>query len=114
KRVPSYDLELVMTAVLIQRQIGGNLAEMMDSIAFTIRERIRLLADIASITAESKMSMWLLGLLPVALLMFLATFEQDYMLPFINDDRGRLMLIAAGTLEVVGMLIIRRLADIRA
>ena len=113
QRVPSYDLELVMTAVLIQRQSGGNLAEMMDNIAFTIRERIRLIADIASITAESTMSMWLLSLLPVGLLMLMAVTQPDYMLPFMTDPRGRMLLVGAGFMEIVGVLVMRKLADIR-
>jgi tight adherence protein B len=113
KRVPSYDLELVMTAVLIQRQIGGNLAEMMDNIAFTIRERTRLIADIASITAESTMSMWVLSLLPVFLMVLLAVTQADYMVPFMTDPRGRMMLVAAGVMEVLGVLIMRRLANVK-
>ncbi|MBI4212890.1 MAG: type II secretion system F family protein [Chloroflexi bacterium] len=112
-RVPSYDLELVMTAVLIQRQIGGNLAEMMDNIAFTIRERTRLLGDIASITAESNMSMWLLSLLPVGMLILLAVIQADYMLPFLTDPRGRILLVGAAVMETAGVFAMRRLANVQ-
>lgn len=112
KRVGSYDVELVMTGVLIQRQIGGNLAEMMDNAVHTIRERIRLLGDIASIVAESRMSMWLLSALPILLLSFMALTMPDYTLPFLNDPRGRLMLVAAGVMEVLGVLVMRRLSTV--
>ena len=112
QRVPSYELELVMTSVLIQRQIGGNLAEMIDNIAFTVRERTRLLGDIASITAESRLSMWLLSLLPVALLVFLAVAQPDYMLPFLTDPRGRILLVSAGVMEVLGVVMMKRLAQV--
>lgn len=112
-RVPSYDMELVMTAVLIQRQIGGNLAEMMDNIAFTIRERTRLIADIASITSESTMSMWVLSLLPVALLVFMAVTQPQYMGPFMTDPRGRMMLIGAACMEIAGVLVMRRMANVK-
>lgn len=114
QRVPSYDLELVMTAVLIQRQIGGNLAEMLDNIAFTIRERTRLLADIVSLTAESKMSMWLLSLLPIGLLILMAVTQPDYTFPFLTDPRGRVLLVGAGVMELLGVLIMRRMSDIKA
>jgi tight adherence protein B len=112
-RVPSYDLELVMTAVLIQRQIGGNLAEMMDNIAFTIRERTRLIADIASITSESTMSMWVLSLLPIGLLVFMAVTQAEYLGAFMTDPRGRMMLVGAGVMEVAGVLVMRRMADVK-
>lgn len=112
RRTPSYDLELAMTAVLIQRQVGGNLAEMMDIIAHTIRERLRLLGDIASITAESKMSMWLLSLLPIFLLVIMSITQPDYMLPFLMDPRGRILLTGAGVLEVVGVVIMRRISNV--
>lgn len=111
-RVPSYDLELIMTAVLIQRQVGGNLAEMMDNIAHTIRERVRLLEDISTITSESRLSMWLLGLLPIILMIFMAVIQPDYVLPFLTDPRGRLMLLGAGLMEVVGVLLMRKIAAI--
>lgn len=114
RRVPSYDLELVMTAVLIQRQIGGNLAEIMDKIAFTIRERTHLIADIASITAEAKLSMGLLSVLPIGLLIFMAATQPDYMLPFMTDPRGRIMLVSAAMMEIVGVLMLRRFGDVQA
>lgn len=113
QRVPSYDLELIVTAVLIQRRAGGNLAEMMDNIAHTIRERVALLGEIRTITAESRMSMWLLALLPIGLLLILSTANPTYIEPLMVDPRGRLILMGAGGLEFMGVLILRRLANIR-
>lgn len=112
KRIDSYDVELVMTGVLIQRQIGGNLAEMMDNTVTTIRERIRLLGDIDSIIAESRLSMWLLTGLPVFILVFLAIAMPDYTLPFLEDPRGRLMLLAGGVFEVFGVIVMKRLSNV--
>ncbi len=112
RRTPSYDLELAMTAVLIQRQVGGNLAEMMDIIAYTIRERLRLLGDIASIISESRLSMWLLSLLPVFLVVIMSIVQPDYMLPFLMDPRGRILLLGAAVLEVIGVMIMRKISNI--
>lgn len=112
KRIDSYDVELVMTGVLIQRQIGGNLAEMMDNTVTTIRERMRLLGDIDSIIAESRLSMWLLCGLPVFLLVFLTITMPQYTLPFLEDPRGRMMLMAAGVMELFGAMIMKRLSKI--
>jgi tight adherence protein B len=111
-RIGSYDVELVMMGVLIQRQIGGNLAEMMDKTVHTIRERMRLLGDIRSIVAESQLSMWLLCLLPVALLVLLTVMMPSYTVPFLEDPRGRLMLMAGGVLELIGVLIMRKISNI--
>ena len=112
RRTPSYDLELAMTAVLIQRQVGGNLAEMMDIIAHTIRERLRLLGDIASITSESRLSMWLLCLLPIFLLVVMFIIQPDYLLPFLMDPRGRILLVGAGVLEVIGIVVMRKISNV--
>ncbi len=112
KRVGSYDVELVMTGVLIQRQIGGNLAEMMDNTVKTIRERVRLLGDIQSLIAESRLSMWLLSILPVGILLLMTVTMPDYTLPFLEDPRGRLMLGTAAALEVVGVIIMKKISAI--
>ncbi len=112
KRIGSYDVELVMTGVLIQREIGGNLAEMMDKAATTIRERMRLLGDIQSIVAESRLSMYLLSALPVFLLVFTAIAMPDYTMPFLEDPRGRVMLLVGGVLEVFGVLIMKQISRI--
>jgi len=113
ERIPSYDLELIITAVLIQRRAGGNLAEMMDTIAHTIRERIKLLGEIRVITAEARLSMWLLSLLPVGLLVVLSAMNPGYTAPMFEDPRGRLLLLMAVALEVTGVFVLRRLAVIK-
>lgn len=66
-RVPSEDLDLVITAVNIQREVGGNLAEVLDTISFTIRERVRIKGEIRTLTAQGRISGWIITLLPVAL-----------------------------------------------
>lgn len=112
ERIPSYDLELIVTAVLIQRRAGGNLAEMMDTIAHTIRERLKLLGEVRVITAEARMSMWLLALLPVGLLVVMSALNPGYMGPMLEDPRGQTLLLAAAGMELLGVFVLRRMSNI--
>jgi tight adherence protein B len=79
RRVPSYDLDLVVTAVVIQQQVGGNLAEIMDTIAGTIRERVKLQREIAALTAEGKLSGWICFFMPFFMLAVMTMMNPDYM-----------------------------------
>ncbi|MBI4496882.1 MAG: type II secretion system F family protein [Chloroflexi bacterium] len=112
QRIPSYDLELIVTAVLIQRKVGGNLAEMLDNIAHTIRARVELLGEIRIVTAESRMSMWVLALLPIFLLLILSSVQPTYIRPLLVEPTGRLILMVAAGLEFIGILVLRRMATI--
>ena len=78
KRVPSEDLDLVITAVIIQREVGGNLAEVLDTISFTIRERVRIQGEIRTLTAQGRISAWVISLLPIVLALLLYTINPDY------------------------------------
>ena len=79
RRVPSEDLDLVITAVNIQREVGGNLAEVLDSISFTIRERVRIKGEIRTLTAQGRISGWIISLLPVILSGILFMINPGYM-----------------------------------
>jgi tight adherence protein B len=79
RRVPSEDLDLVITAVNIQREVGGNLAEVLDTISFTIRERVRIKGEIRTLTAQGRLSGWIVSLLPFALAMILLLINPRYM-----------------------------------
>jgi tight adherence protein B len=113
QRIPSYDLELIITAVVIQQKVGGNLAEMLDGIGHTIRERVKLLGEIRSITAESRMSLWVLGCLPIVLLVIISITSPAYIGPLLSDPRGRMILIGAAAMELAGVFVLRRLARIQ-
>ncbi|MCA9935371.1 MAG: type II secretion system F family protein [Ardenticatenaceae bacterium] len=78
RRVPSEDLDLVITAVNIQREVGGNLAEVLDTISFTIRERVRIKGEIRTLTAQGRISAWIISLLPVALGLLLYSINPGY------------------------------------
>lgn len=78
RRVPSEDLDLVITAVNIQREVGGNLAEVLDNISFTIRERVRIKGEIRTLTAQGRVSGWIISLLPLALGGLLYMINPEY------------------------------------
>lgn len=111
-RVGSEDLELVVTAVLIQRQIGGNLAEVLDNIADTIRERVKLRREIKTLTAQGRMSGMIIGVLPCALGAFLYAVNPEYISVLFTHPTGKLMVGLAVFGELIGILVIRRIITI--
>ena len=113
ERVGSDDLELVITAVLIQRQVGGNLAEILDNIANTIRERIRIKGEIKTLTAQGKISGIVIGVLPLILAGVLSVISPDYLMVLVTNPIGIGMLISALILELIGILLIRKIIDIK-
>jgi tight adherence protein B len=113
-RVRDEDLSLVIDAVLIQRRVGGNLAEVLTNISWTIRERIRIRGEVAALTGQAKMSGWVLGGLPIALALILSSLNPDYMAPLFTTDLGRLMLAGGLTSEIVGFILMRRIASVQA
>jgi tight adherence protein B len=104
----------VIDAVLIQRRVGGNLAEVLTNISWTIRERIRIRGEVAALTGQAKMSGWVLGGLPIALALILSSLNPDYMAPLFTTDLGRLMLAGGLTSEIVGFILMRRIASVQA
>jgi tight adherence protein B len=119
RRVRSDDLELMATAISIQHSVGGNLAEILDSIAFTIRERIRIKGEIRVLTAQQRMSGYVVALLPIGILGFLWVAAPGFLTPMF-DPRAAIMSLPAGAvimaigalMMIVGFLIIRRIVDI--
>ncbi len=113
RRVASPDFELVVTAVLIQRQVGGDLASILDTISETIAERVRMRREVMALTAQGRASAMVVGLVPIALAGALSIFNPNYLKPLIETDMGHMFIIAAVVLELIGVLIIRRIVDIK-
>lgn len=109
ERVPSGDLDLAVTAVLIQRQVGGNLAEVLDIINHTIRERMRIHGEIRTLTAQGRLSGWIVGVLPVGLAFVLHVFNPEYVAPLYTTGTGRLLLFLGLGMQLTGIAVIRRL-----
>jgi tight adherence protein B len=81
KRVPSEDLDLLITAVNIQHEVGGNLAQILDTIGHTIRERVRIKGEIQVLTAQGRISAYVITGLPIALAIFITVINPEYMAP---------------------------------
>lgn len=113
ERVGSDDLDMVVTAVLVQRQVGGNLAEVLDKIAHTIRERIRIKGEIKTLTAQGRISGLIVGLLPTALALILFLMNPGYISLLFTTRVGLLMVGVAFLMQTTGFLIIRRMVDIK-
>jgi tight adherence protein B len=119
RRVRSDDLELMATAISIQHTVGGNLAEVLDSIAFTIRERVRIKGEISTLTAQQRMSGYVVGFLPIGIAGFLFIAAPSFMAPlffnppgFMGLPLGVLILFLGGFSMFVGFMLIRRIVDI--
>ncbi len=122
RRVPSEDLDLIITAVNIQREVGGNLAEILDTISFTIRERVRIKGEIRTLTAQGRISGWVVGLLPLALSGVLYAINGEYMAQLWEKDKpwvlepflpcGWLVIGSGLFMMLMGILAIRKIVDI--
>jgi len=115
RRIPSEDLDFVITAINVQREVGGNLAEILDIISFTIRERIRIKGEIRVLTSQVMYSGRILALMPVGLLMVLWFLNRDYMMTFIVPENRLCGLIALGTAGLmigIGYFVMTKIATI--
>lgn len=119
RRVRSDDLELMATAIAIQHQVGGNLAEILDSIAYTIRERIRIKGEIRTLTAQQRLSGYVVAGLPIGLAAFLFVAAPGFMEPMFDAraslvglPAGVIILAVGGFMMFLGFMAIRRIVDI--
>jgi tight adherence protein B len=119
RRVRSDDLELMATAITIQHQVGGNLAEILDSIAFTIRERVRIKGEIRTLTAQQRMSGYVVAGMPIALMGLLFVLAPGFTKPMFENPpgimglpAGMIVLGIGGFFMFVGFMLIRRIVAI--
>lgn len=113
RRVASPDFELVVTAVLIQRQVGGDLASILDTISETIAERIRMRREVMTLTAQGRLSGIVLAILPFAMAGILTFIKPDYLKPLVEDEVGRIIIGVAIISELIGIFFIKKITDIR-
>jgi tight adherence protein B len=113
RRVPLLDLRMCVTAVLIQRETGGNLSELLEKVAHTIRERFRIMEDLKTMTLSSRWSAWLLCGLPIFLAIYVSIMNPDYMDVMWRDSRGHRLLALAAIMQVLGMLLVQKIMKIR-
>lgn len=112
ERVGSDDVELMVTAVMIQRQIGGNLAEILDNISNTIRQRVKMKGEVKTLTAQGRISGLVISLLPVGLACIMAVMSPDQITLLVTRPLGILMVAMGVVMEFVGFFFIRKIVNI--
>lgn len=116
RRVPSDDLDLLITAVNIQMEVGGNLAQILDTIGHTIRERVRIKGEINTLTAQGRISAWVITGLPIGLALFISTVNPGYMAPIFTfgmpPEAWCCLPLASLVMIVIGYFVIMRIMDI--
>jgi tight adherence protein B len=113
ERVPLLDVKFLVTALLLQRETGGNLAEILDKLSYVIRERFRIVRQVRVYTAQGRMTMMILMMLPPGLVAFMVFLNPSFMQPLFTDPIGRVLVTLGITLQVIGFLIVRKIVEIK-
>lgn len=111
-RIDSLDLKMFVTAVIIQRETGGNLGEVLSSIAEVIRQRIAMKGQIQALVAEPKMSARFLAILPIVVFLLLSVGNPNFLRPLLETGVGRMMLLGSGLMVLLGYAVMMRIADV--
>jgi tight adherence protein B len=112
-RVDSLDVKFFVTAVLIQRETGGNLAEIIDKISYVIRERFRVQGQLKIFTAQARLTGGILAFLPIGVGVLLWMINPDYMKPLWVERTGKVLVGIAVAMQITGMLVIRKIIRIK-
>jgi tight adherence protein B len=113
KRVPNLDLKFFSTAIILQRQTGGDLAEILDKIGYLIRERFKIWGQVQALTGEGRLSGIVLLALPPVLFAVVYRMNPDYLMLLFTDDLGKKMLVGGIISQLLGALMIRKIVNIR-
>lgn len=113
ERVPNLDLKFFTTAIILQRQTGGDLAEILDKIGHLIRERFQIWGQVQALTGEGRLSGIVLLALPPVLFITVYRMNPDYMMTLFTDDLGKKMLIGGVISQIIGALVIRKIVNIK-
>lgn len=115
RRINSEDLDLVITAINVQREVGGNLAEILDVISFTIRERVRIKGEISALTAQGQATAWVISLLPIVLVGLLFLLNRDYIMQLFNPETrscGIPIIVTASIMVISGFFATQKIVSI--
>jgi tight adherence protein B len=112
ERVPMLDVRFFVTAMLIQKETGGNLAEILDNLSRVIRERFRIRGEVRTRTAQGRMTASILIALPPIMMFMLNTVNPEYMKPLFADQLGHWMLLIAAVMQVVGSILLWKIVHI--
>lgn len=112
-RVPLVDVKFFVTAVMLQRETGGNLAEILDNLSYMIRERFKILRQVRVYTAQGRLTMMLLMMLPPVIIVVMLIMNPDFIRPLFTDPIGHALVAAGITLQTVGYFVIRKIIQIQ-
>ena len=107
------DVKFFVTAVMLQRETGGNLAEILDNLSYLIRERFKIMRQVRVYTAQGRLTMMLLMGMPPIIVMMMLTMNPDFIRPLFSDPLGHILLVAGITLQTIGYFVIRKIIRIQ-
>jgi tight adherence protein B len=113
QRVPLVDVKFFVTSLLLQRETGGNLAEILDKLSYVIRERFRIVRQVRVYTAQGRLTMMLLMAIPPGMVVFMSITNPDFMKPLFHDPMGHFFIVLGITLQTIGFFLIRRIIEIK-
>jgi len=113
ERVKNKDLDLLVTAVLISAQVGGNLSDIIEVVSSTVRDRLKIKAEVRVLTTSGRFSGIIIGLLPVIVILLLMVINPNYFQSFASSGIGKLMLAVSVVLEITGFIVINKIVDIK-
>ncbi|MDF2610566.1 MAG: Type secretion system domain protein [Lachnospiraceae bacterium] len=112
ERTEDEDIDMFVTALIIQRQVGGNLTEILDTICNTIRERVRVKGEITTLTAQGKFSAVIVSIMPIAIASIIAILNPTYIGVLFNHTIGIIILAISGIMQVTGIILLRKIVNI--
>jgi tight adherence protein B len=112
-RIPLVDIKFFVTAVMLQRETGGNLAEILDNLSYVIRERFKILRQVRVHTAQGRLTMMLLMAMPPTIVIIMLTINPGFIQPLFTDPIGHALIVAGITLQTMGYFFIRRIIRIQ-
>jgi tight adherence protein B len=113
ERIPIVDVKFFVTAVMLQRETGGNLAEILDGLSYVIRERFKILRQVRVYTAQGRLTMLLLMALPPIIVAAMTVMNPDFIRPLFYDPIGHGLIVAGITLQTIGYFLIRKIIRIQ-
>ena len=113
ERVPLVDVKFFVTAVMLQRETGGNLAEILDNLSYVIRERFKILRQVRVHTAQGRLTMFLLMALPPTIVVFMQVLNPGFIQPLFTDPLGHTLIVAGIALQTMGYFVIRKIIRIQ-
>ena len=112
-RIKSKYVELMVSAVLVQRQTGGNLSHILENISDTIKEKMKLKRQLKTSTASGKMSGFIVGAMPLIMLLIMTAMQREMMMVLFTENRGRLVLVGVAVLEVLAFVAIKKITTVK-